>query len=66
MDQKISVVVVEDDYLVSEEIIRILKKIGCEPVFDVVNGKEAVEVVCDKKPDVVLMDIKIPGFLWTG
>jgi len=61
MNEKISAVVAEDDFLVCEEIIRILKKIGCEPIFDVTNGEEAVEVVCDKHPDVVLMDIKMPG-----
>ncbi len=61
IDEKISVVVAEDDFLVCEEIIRILKQIGCEPVFDATNGEEAVEVVCDKHPDVVIMDIKMPG-----
>ena len=60
IDEKISVVVAEDDFLVCEEIIRILKQIGCEPVFDATNGEEAVEVVCDKHPDVVLMDIAMP------
>jgi two-component sensor histidine kinase len=60
-DEKISAVVAEDDFLVSEEIIRILKKIGCEHIFDVINGEDAVEMVCDKHPDIVLMDIKMPG-----
>ena len=54
------VLVAEDDYLVGEEIGRALKQIGYELVKDVSDGAEAVKMVCAIKPDVVLMDIKMP------
>lgn len=59
--EKIRVLTAEDDYLVAEEISRALKIIGYEKVGEASDGAEAVEMVCRLKPDVVLMDIKMPG-----
>ncbi len=57
---KVRVLVAEDDYLVSEEIARELKEIGHIQVGQASNGQEAVELVGKLRPDVVLMDIKMP------
>ncbi len=54
------VLVAEDDYLVSETIKYALKEIGYELIGKAVDGREAVEMACSCKPDVVLMDIKMP------
>lgn len=56
----IRVIVAEDDFLVSKEIVRSLKSIGYEVIADVSNGEEAVEKTCELLPDVVLMDIQMP------
>ena len=56
----IKVLIAEDDYLVSEEISRILKKIGCTVVCTASNGEQAIEKTYSLKPDVILMDIKMP------
>jgi len=58
--KKIHVLVAEDDFLVCEEIIRELKKIGYERIDLATNGKKAVEMTALLHPDVVLMDIQMP------
>lgn len=60
MNKAISVLVVEDDYLVSEEIVRGLRILGYETISTASDGKEAVTVTCASRPGVVLMDIQIP------
>lgn len=59
-DKKIKALVVEDDYFVCEEIKSILYKIGCEIVAEASNGEDAVSMVCEINPDVVIMDIQMP------
>lgn len=59
-EKKIKVLVAEDDYLVSEEIVRVLNKIGYEVIDVAPNGLKAIEMVKKYKPDLVLMDIKMP------
>lgn len=57
---KVRVLVAEDDYLVGEEIRRALDAIGYEYAGLASTGEEAVELVSVLKPDVVLMDIRMP------
>lgn len=57
----IRVVIAEDDYLVSKELSRAVKKIGHEVVAEVSTGEEAIEKTCELDPDLVLMDIQMPG-----
>lgn len=59
-DKSIRVLIAEDEFLVSEEIARTVRRIGFEVVGEAADGGEAVEMVCDLRPDVVLMDIKMP------
>src|SRR5712671_703114 len=59
---KKSVVIVEDDRGLREEIVQILESaadIKCLGAF--ISGEEALPKILEKKPDVVLMDIKLPG-----
>ena len=58
---KLRVLVAEDDYLVGEEISRTLTAIGYEQTGLASTGEEAVELVSALRPDVVLMDIRMPG-----
>lgn len=58
---KVRVLVAEDNPLVSEIIKRSLCDIGFELVGLAVNGIEAVKMALVLKPDVVLMDIAMPG-----
>lgn len=60
MDEKIRIIIAEDDYLVCEEIVRSLRHLRYEILGEASNGEEAVKMVSSLKPDVVLMDIKMP------
>lgn len=59
-DQPIRIIIVEDDFFVSEEIKRILEGSKYEVIGTAFNGEEAVEMACDLAPEVILMDIKMP------
>lgn len=55
-----SVLVVEDDHLVSEMVRGMLEELGYGIAGEAEDGHEALEMVRELKPDVVLMDIKMP------
>lgn len=56
----ISVLVVEDDHLVSEMVKGMLKELGYSIAGEAEDGHEAVEMVRLLHPDVVVMDIRMP------
>ncbi len=58
---KISVLVVEDESIVSKDIQLTLKKLGYEVVGSATTGENAVELALSLKPDVILMDIMLKG-----
>lgn len=58
---KKTVIIVEDDRGLREQLVEILESapdIRCVGAF--VSGEEALPKILEKKPDVVLMDIKLP------
>jgi DNA-binding NarL/FixJ family response regulator len=56
-----TVTVVEDDHRLRKQLLLILENIpDIECVGDYVSAEEALEHIPVKKPDVVLMDIKLP------
>ena len=59
-DNKIQVLVAEDDFFVTQDILRTLKQIGYEIAGVASNGESAVDLSQSLKPDVILMDIKMP------
>lgn len=61
LKENIRVLVAEDNQVVSEIIKRALGEIGFEMAGLASNGLEAVEMTSSLRPDVVLMDIKMPG-----
>ncbi len=60
--KEIKIILVEDDYLVKELIKHILSELelGYKIIGNASNGKDAIELVCSLKPDIVMMDIKMP------
>lgn len=59
---KKSVIIVEDDRGLREQLVEILKSsadVNCEGAYH--SGEEALPQILAKKPEVVLMDIKLPG-----
>jgi DNA-binding NarL/FixJ family response regulator len=59
---KKTVIIVEDDRGLREQLVQILETaqdIKCLGAFR--SGEDALPQILEKKPDVVLMDIKLPG-----
>lgn len=56
----IRLLIAEDDFLVCGEIKRILRQTPYEVVGEAINGREAIRLVSELRPNVVLMDIKMP------
>lgn len=54
------VLIVDDQYGIRILLNEVLEKEGYE-VFQAPNGPTALEIVRDKRPDLVLLDMKIPG-----
>ncbi len=60
MNESPRVVVADDQALVRTGFRMILKADGIDVVAEAVNGAEAVDAVRRTRPDVVLMDIRMP------
>ncbi|MGV1100041.1 ANTAR domain-containing response regulator [Thiovibrio sp. JS02] len=60
-ERRIRLVIAEDDFLVSEEIKRILRGAAYEIAGEASTGQEAVRLVAELNPDAVLMDVRMPG-----
>ncbi len=58
--QKRRAVVAEDEALIRMDIVETLQEGGYEVVGEAANGQEAVDLATEHKPDVVVMDIKMP------
>jgi DNA-binding NarL/FixJ family response regulator len=56
-----TVVIADDQALVRGGFRMILNSAGIQVVAEVADGKEAVTAVLKHKPDVVLMDVRMPG-----
>jgi len=54
------ILVVEDNEVNMKTLVSILKKTGYE-VICTENGEEAIEIAKNEEPDLILLDINIPG-----
>lgn len=61
MQKKTTVLIVEDEILVAENIRNILVKNGYDVSSIAVSGNEAINYVDNDRPDVILMDIVLKG-----
>lgn len=55
------VLVVEDNKNNMRLITKLLKKHGYEDILKAETGEEGVRLAIEEKPDLILMDIKLPG-----
>ena len=60
-DKERTVVVAEDEALIRLDIVEALKDAGYKVVGEAANGQEAVDKTRELHPDVVVMDVKMPG-----
>jgi PAS domain S-box-containing protein len=57
------ILVVDDEAIISTQLEESLSAIGYDVVGTAADGEEAVKLATDLKPDLVLMDIMMPGKL---
>jgi len=60
---KSTILVVDDEAIIAKNMQRTLNKIGYDVPEIAFSGKEAIEKASDIHPDLVLMDINMPGEL---
>lgn len=63
--QKKTILVVEDELMIAEDILESLTDMGYEVPCTVASGREAVSRTLELRPDLVLMDIMLKGE-WDG
>src|SRR5271167_859237 len=57
----VTVVLVDDEQLIRNALAQALATGGLDLIGEATNTADAVKMVVDLRPDVVLMDIKLPG-----
>lgn len=55
------VAVAEDEALIRLDIVESLKSAGYDVVGEAANGQEAIDLARENDPDVVILDVKMPG-----
>jgi PAS domain S-box-containing protein len=60
-ESKVSILIVEDELIIAKGIEKRLKALGYAVTDTVSSGREAVEKALETLPDLVLMDINLPG-----
>jgi AmiR/NasT family two-component response regulator len=60
-EKKVGVLIAEDDPLVSEMIRGTLEDLGYTVAGEAMDGRQAVELTRTLQPDVILMDVEMPG-----
>ena len=62
MASKLKILIVEDSSIILERVNSLLNEMDCiSEVFSSENGIRAVEMVEECNPDLVLLDINLPG-----
>jgi DNA-binding response OmpR family regulator len=59
MEKPVVVVVVDDEEPITRLVRRSLERLGCE-IHTVFEGKSGIETVMEVKPDLVLLDVRLP------
>lgn len=57
----VRIVVAEDEAIIRLDLVESLRAEGYDVVADTGRGDEAIELVAEHSPDVVVLDIKMPG-----
>lgn len=58
---KQKILIVEDEQVVAEDLRRLVTRLGYEVVGTAANAEDALRLVEEKRPHMVLMDIRIQG-----
>ncbi len=59
--ERTKVVIAEDEAIIRLDLKEMLEEEGLEVVGEAADGEAAVRLATDQRPDLVIMDIKMPG-----
>jgi AmiR/NasT family two-component response regulator len=59
--RQLQVLIAEDDFLVSQMVRGLLEDLGHTVAGEAADGQEAVDLTQEVRPDVIIMDIEMPG-----
>ena len=59
--KKRTVIVAEDESLIRMDIVETLREHGFDVIAEASDGEQAVKLVTEHKPDLLVMDIKMPN-----
>ena len=57
----IRILVAEDEALIRMDLVEMLTESGYHVVAQATNGAEAIELAKEHKPDLAILDVKMPG-----
>ena len=57
---KVRILVAEDEALIRMDLIEMLREAGYDVVAEAVNGQQAIELAELHKPDLAILDVKMP------
>ena len=60
MDKAVSIVIVDDHELIRKGLKQVLEERSNLTLFEASNGKEALEVIREQKPEIAILDIEMP------
>lgn len=61
MISNVKIIICDDSLMVRKTLSDMLHKIGVKDVYEAVDGNEGIEKYKNYKPDIVFMDIVMPG-----
>jgi response regulator NasT len=59
-DNNYRIVVAEDETLIRMDLVEMLTESGYQVIAEATNGQEAVNFAIDLKPDLMILDVKMP------
>jgi DNA-binding NarL/FixJ family response regulator/two-component sensor histidine kinase len=57
------ILIVEDEFVVAEDLAGMLERLGYEVAGRAAEGGKAIAIACELRPDLVLMDIRLRGLM---
>ena len=61
MSTTITVVVAEDEAIIRMDLVEVLREEGYDVVAECGRGDDAIRLVGEHRPDLALLDVKMPG-----
>ncbi|WAK03235.1 response regulator transcription factor [Methylobacter sp. YRD-M1] len=60
-EKQLPTLLIVDDIAEMRKLLRLTFSDGNYQIFEATNGKEALKIILKEKPDIILLDIMMPG-----